>query len=72
MQLTINLPYIFSNEKLSQIIAQLEQLFKKEGVSIEVKNSELKDDPWDNLNIIVFYPTNRYIYLKIFIIYATK
>ncbi|MBF0111208.1 MAG: hypothetical protein HQK74_00575 [Desulfamplus sp.] len=51
MQLTISLPDILPNEKLLKFIKSVEEIFKKEGISVEVRHSLLSDDPWDNLSI---------------------
>ena len=51
MQLTINLPDSFTQEKASQIIDKIQNLLKSEGVVLEVQTN-LKDnvDAWDNLD----------------------
>jgi len=51
MQLTINIPDIFSNDKILQFISKLENFFLKEGIEIEIKSDLITNDSWDNLNI---------------------
>lgn len=52
MHLKINLPDTFTAEKTSQIIAKIENILKKEGVSLEIeKNLEQGIDSWDELNL---------------------
>lgn len=51
MQLTITLPDILPNERISQFIGWVEEMFKKEGISVGIIQEPSSDDPWDNLNI---------------------
>lgn len=52
MYLTINLPDIISNERISQLIKEIKQIFTREGISIEIKQElPSEDDPWDMLDI---------------------
>lgn len=51
MQLTINLPDILPNDKILKFIKRVEEIFTKEGISVEIKQELLQDDPWDNLSI---------------------
>lgn len=52
MQLTINLPDILTNERVWEFIKKIEEIFIREGISVEVKKELLSDDDtWDNLNI---------------------
>ncbi|MBF0399064.1 MAG: hypothetical protein HQK78_19980 [Desulfobacterales bacterium] len=51
MQLTINLPDILPNDKVLKFIKRVEELFAKEGISVEIKQELLSDDPWDKLSI---------------------
>lgn len=51
MQLKINLPDSLTAEQKSQIIKKIENILKKEGVSLDVENNLGKDiDPWDKLD----------------------
>lgn len=51
MQLKINLPDSLTAEQTSQIIKKIENILKKEGVSLDVENNLGKDiDPWDKLD----------------------
>ncbi len=52
MQLTIDLPNIWSSEKIFPLIERIEQIFIKENVSFEIKTAlPAEPDPWDNLDI---------------------
>lgn len=51
MQLTITLPDILPNERVSLFIRWVEEFFRKEGISVGIKQEPSSDDPWDNLNI---------------------
>lgn len=52
MQIKINLPDNITAEKTSQLIENIRNLLKKEGVVSEIeKDSTLDVDPWDELNV---------------------
>lgn len=51
MQLTISLPDMISNERISEFIKKMEKIFSEEGIPVEIKQDFSSDDPWDNLNI---------------------
>jgi len=52
MQLTIDLPNIWPNEKTALLIEKIEQIFIKENVSFEIKTAlPAEPDSWDKLNI---------------------
>ncbi|MGI0483307.1 hypothetical protein ACN4EE_21315 [Geminocystis sp. CENA526] len=52
MELTINIPDNLSQEQISLLIKDIEQVFIKEGINSEIKpklNGQ-KIDPWDEIN----------------------
>ncbi len=52
MQLTIDLPNIWPNEKTALLIEKIEQIFIKENMSFEIKTAlSAEPDSWDNLDI---------------------
>ena len=52
MQLTIDLPEMLSNDRISQLINKIEQIFLKEGISFDIKKESLAEyDSWDALDI---------------------
>ncbi|MEE4358875.1 MAG: hypothetical protein V2I97_20570 [Desulfococcaceae bacterium] len=51
MQLTINISDMLPNEKALLLIAELEQLFVKKGISCKIEKTAAYDDPWDSLDI---------------------
>ncbi|EDN71362.1 conserved hypothetical protein [Beggiatoa sp. PS] len=52
MQLTIDLPEMLSNDRISQLINKIEQIFLKEGLSFDIKKESLAEyDSWDALDI---------------------
>jgi hypothetical protein len=51
MQLTISLPDMISDERISEFIKKMEKFFSEEGIPVEIKQDFSSDDPWDNLNI---------------------
>ncbi len=51
MQLTINISDILPNEKAVMLIAEIEELFVKKGISCEIEKTAVSDDPWDSLDI---------------------
>ena len=51
MQLTIDLPHIYSSNKIFPFIEKIEQIFIKENVSFEIKTALPAEDSWDNLDI---------------------
>lgn len=51
MQLTINFPDNFTQEKTSQIIKKIENILQNEGVVLEIQaNLKNNVDAWDNLD----------------------
>jgi hypothetical protein len=51
MQLTINFPDNFTQEKTSEIIKQIENILQNEGVVLEIQaNVKNNIDAWDNLD----------------------
>lgn len=52
MQLTINLPDILSQEKTSELIKEIENIFLSQGISYNIQQQlTTENDTWDNLNI---------------------
>ncbi len=51
MQMTITFPDILPNDRVLQFIKKVEDIFSKDGISVEIKQELPSDDPWDNLNI---------------------
>mgnify|MGYP006312528537 CR=1 FL=1 len=52
MLLTINIRDILSDEKTSDLIREIENIFKNEGLSFEIEEKSTKEsDSWDNLDI---------------------
>ncbi len=51
MQLTISLPDMISDERISEFIKKTEKFFSEHGIPVEIKQDFSSDDPWDNLNI---------------------
>ncbi|MDD1443727.1 hypothetical protein MEO93_25935 [Dolichospermum sp. ST_sed3] len=52
MQLKISFQDIIPDEKISQFIKKVEEIFIKEGIIVKIKQElSSEDDSWDNLNI---------------------
>ena len=51
MQTTITFPDILPNDRVLQFIKKVEDIFSKDGISVEIKQELPSDDPWDNLNM---------------------
>ncbi|MGE0086108.1 MAG: hypothetical protein AB7S75_17005 [Desulfococcaceae bacterium] len=51
MQMTITFPDILPNARVLQFIKKVEDIFSKDGISVEIRQELPSDDPWDNLNI---------------------
>jgi hypothetical protein len=52
MQLTITLPDMLPHEKLNAFIREIEQVFRREGLSCEIQpSSSHEQDAWDQLDI---------------------
>ncbi len=51
MQLTINISDILPSEKAVMLIAEIEELFVKKGISCEIEKTAVYDDPRDTLDI---------------------
>jgi len=51
MQLTISLPDVLPNARVLHFIQRVEEIFTKEGISVEIRQELPQDDPWDDLNI---------------------